>query len=335
MSNVDGRGRGAPDRVEPLPVKNRLVSPAAAPIERLQLTVVRRLDGLLAGDHAGLFPGHGTERGEARPYVPGDDPRHIDWAVTARTHDPHVRDTISDHELELWLVLDTSSSQAFGTGRSTKHELGWTAAGAFALLACRGGNRIGAVTSGAGGRMVPARSGRAHVAALLTAVRPEPEDGDKGDLAGAIKTVRNSAKRRGMVIVVSDFLGAPDWERGMRALTSRHDVIAVQVSDLRESELPDVGLISVVDPESGRRRLVDTSDREVRTRYAGLATRKQEQLTARLKSIGADHVVLRTDRDWVLDIVRFVGQRRNRRTASAGARHAASPAARPVVRTRP
>ena len=112
--------------------------------------MVRRLDGLLAGDHAGLFPGHGTERGEARPYVPGDDPRHIDWAVTARTNDPHVRDTIADHELELWLVLDTSSSHAFGTGRSTKHELAWTAAGAFALLASRGGNRIGAVASGDG-----------------------------------------------------------------------------------------------------------------------------------------------------------------------------------------
>src|SRR6188768_217407 len=131
-STGDHRG-GPPERVEPLPKRSRLSSPAAAPIDRLQLTVVRRLDGLLAGDHAGLFPGHGTERGEARPYVPGDDPRHIDWAVTARTSDPHVRDTISDHELELWLVLDTSSSQAFGTGRSTKHELGWSAAGAFAL----------------------------------------------------------------------------------------------------------------------------------------------------------------------------------------------------------
>lgn len=323
----------APAGVQPIPVKHRLVQPTAAPIDRLQLTVLRRLDGLLAGDHAGLFPGHGTERGEARPYVPGDDPRHIDWAVTARTHDPHVRDTIADHELELWIVLDTSSSQAFGTGRSTKHELGWTAAGALALLACRGGNRIGAVASGSGGRMIPARSGRAHTAALLTALRPEPADGDEGDLAGAIRTVRNAAKRRGMVIVVSDFLGAPTWERGMRALTSRHDVIAVQVSDVRESELPDVGLISVVDPERGRRRLVDTSDREIRSKYAEAAARKQGELTARLSSIGADHVVLRTDRDWVLDIVRFVGQRRNRRTASSAARRAASPAARPVVRT--
>ena len=125
-----------------------MTNPSRAPIAQLQLTVLRRLDGLLAGDHAGLFPGHGTERGEARPYVAGDDPRHIDWSVTARTNEPHVRDTIADHELELWLVVDASSSLAFGTARATKYELAWAAAGAFALLAAKGGNRVGAVTSG-------------------------------------------------------------------------------------------------------------------------------------------------------------------------------------------
>ena len=206
--------RRATRRDGALPRTTRITSPASAPIESLQLAAVRRLDGLLAGDHAGLFPGHGTERGEARP-VPGDDPRHIDWAVTARTNDPHVRDTIADHELELWLVLDTSSSHAFGTGRSTKHELAWTAAGAFALLASRGGNRIGAVASGKGGRLIPARAGRAHTAAALTALRT-PADGD-ADLAKAIRLVRKTAKRRGMVIVVSDFLGEPAWERSLRA----------------------------------------------------------------------------------------------------------------------
>src|SRR5204862_5448482 len=114
-----GRRAGAtsspPTGVETLPRSARVTPPSRAPIDQLQLTVLRRLDGLLAGDHAGLLPGHGTERGEARPYVAGDDPRYIDWAVTARTPEPHVRDTISDHELELWLVIDASSSLAFGT----------------------------------------------------------------------------------------------------------------------------------------------------------------------------------------------------------------------------
>lgn len=291
--------------------------PHRAPsLAQLQLTVLRRLDGLLAGDHAGLFPGHGTERGEARPYIAGDDPRHIDWAVTARTGDPHVRDTIADHELELWLVLDTSASQGFGTGIATKHDIGWSAAGAFALLAGKGGNRVGGVTSGAGGRIVPARSGRAHTAAVLAALRPAPSDGDDSDIAVAIERTRRMARRRGMVVVVSDFLGAPTWERPLRALAARHEVIAVQVRDPREIELPDVGQVAVVDPESGRRRLLDTSDRSLRDRYAAAAARRQAELVGRLARCGADHLVLRTDRDWVVDLVRFVSSRRTRAQAA-------------------
>jgi uncharacterized protein (DUF58 family) len=295
----------------------RLASPSTAPLDRLQLTVMRRIDGLLAGDHAGLLPGHGTERGEARPYVPGDDPRHIDWAVTARTNDPHVRDTISDHELELWIVFDASASTAFGTGLSTKHELAWCAAGAFALLAGRGGNRVGAVRSSTThGHFTPARSGRNHVAALLAGLRPEPVDGDDADLGQALERLRRTAHRRGMVVVVSDFLGKPTWERPLRAVAARHEVIAVQVADLREFELPDVGLIAVVDPETGRRRVVDTADTEMRTRYAEAAERRQAALATRLGQLGADHLVLRTDRDWVFDLVRFVSSRRRRRAAA-------------------
>ena len=320
------RRGGPPTGVEPIPHRSGLTPPSSAPIERLQLTVVRRLDGLLAGDHAGLFPGHGTEQGEARPYVPGDDPRRIDWAVTARTADPHVRDTIADHELELWLVLDSSTSLAFGTARATKHELAWSAVGALALLASRGGNRVGAVAAGRGGRLVPPRSGRSHTAAVLTALRAAPDDGDAGDLAGAITKVRTSARRRGMVVVASDFLGPASWEKPLRGVASRHDVIAVQVVDPRELTLPDVGLIAVQDPETGRRRLVDTADRQVRERYARLAAARQSALNARLAAAGADHLVLRTDRDWVVDLVRFVSSRRTRRLAARSG-------VRPLART--
>lgn len=292
----------------------RVTPPSSAPLDGLALTVLRRLDGLLAGDHAGLFPGHGTERGEARPYVPGDDPRHIDWAVTARTSSPHVRDTIADHELELWLVADTSASLAFGTARSTKHEVAWAVAGAFALLAGRGGNRVGAVTTDA--RLLPARTGRAHLGAVLTALHERPADGAAGDLTSALDRVRRAARRRGMAVVISDFLGPPTWERPLRALTHRHDVIAVEVTDPRELTLADVGLVAVQDPESGRRRLVDTSDRAVRERYAERAARRRAELAARLSAAGADHLPLSTDRDWVIDVVRFVAARRARRLAA-------------------
>jgi uncharacterized protein (DUF58 family) len=282
---------------------------------------MRRLDGLLAGDHAGLLPGHGTERGEARPYVPGDDPRHIDWAVTARTREPHVRDTIADHELELWLVVDSSSSMAFGTGRATKHELAWSAAGAFALLASDGGNRVGAIRTtprpgSSRPHIVPARSGSAHTGAVLAALRRPIDDGDIGDLPGAIDLVRKTARRRGMVVVVSDFLGDPAWERPLRALSHRHEVIAIEVTDPREVELPDVGLISVADPETGRRRLVDTSQPEIRAGFDTLASERRDDVAARLAGCGADHLHLQTDRDWVFDFVQFVATRRTRRLAA-------------------
>jgi len=295
------------------------------PIDRLRLTVLRRLDGLLSGDYGGLFPGHGTERGEARPYVPGDDPRHIDWAVTARTHDPHVRDTIADHELDVWLVLDTSSSLGFGTGRATKHEVAWSAAGAFALLASAAGNRVGAVRStphraGARPRLLPARSGSAHAGAVLAALSRALVDGEPGDLSGAIDLVGRMARRRGMAVVVSDFHGPAAWERSLRALSLRHEVIAVEVVDPREIDLPDVGLIAVVDPETGRRRLVDTSDAAVRRDYGDLAGRRRADVAGRLNGSGADHLVLWTDRDWVLDFARFVSGRKARLMAAGRAR---------------
>lgn len=311
------RRKGPPSGVEAIPRSSRTTSPSQVPVERLRLTVLRRLDGLLAGDYAGLFPGHGTERGEARPYLPGDDPRHIDWAVTARNHEPHVRDMIADHELDVWLVLDTSSSLGFGTGMATKHEVAWSTAGAFALLASTGGNRVGALrTTAEPGKsrpqMIPARSGSNHTGAILSALRPEPRDGETGDLGGAIDTVARVASRRGMVVVISDFLGRPEWERPLRRLSSRHEIVAVEVIDPREVVLTDVGLISVVDTETGRRRLVDTSRPEVRKGYAELARTRREDLAKRLKRCGSDHLVLSTDRDWVLDFVRFVSSRKAR-----------------------
>lgn len=297
----------------------RRPSPSQVPLHRLELAVMRRLDGLLQGDHAGLLPGHGSDAGEARPYAAGDDPRRIDWSVTARTGEPHVRDTIADHELELWLCLDTSASLDFGTARHTKAELAWAAGGALAMLAARGGNRVGVVASGGHRRVIPARSGRDHVSTALAALRHVQGDG-AGDLATALAAVRRSALRRGMVVVVSDFLGPSTWDRPLRALAARHDVLALEVVDPRELALPDVGLLQVVDTESGRRRYVDTSKAAVRERFATAAAAQRADVARRLTAAGADHLVLRTDRDWVVDLVRFVSGRRARFAAAGGRR---------------
>ena len=305
-----------PDRTQARTVAH----PSQVPVSALQLTVLKRLDVLLQGDHGGLLPGHGSDSGEARPYVAGDDPRRIDWPVTARTTQTHVRDTIADHELELWLVVDTSASLAFGTSEHTKAEVAWAAAGAFALLASRGGNRVAAVTAGGHRTIVPARSVRDHVGGLLARLRRPAEDGDGDGLAPALTAVRRLAPRRGMVVVVSDFLEPEGWAAPLRLLTAKHDVVAVEVVDQRELELPDVGLLTVVDPESGRRRFVDTARHRVRERYAEAAAKQRATIDRTLAGAGADHLVLRTDHDWVVDLVRFVGSRKARRLAAGGRR---------------
>jgi uncharacterized protein (DUF58 family) len=285
----------------------------------LELTVLRRLDGLLQGDHGGLLPGHGSETGEARLYAAGDDTRRIDWSLTARTTQPYVRDTIADHELELWLLVDDSASLAFGTARCEKHDVAWAAAGAFALLASRGGNRVGALTTSGGQTSFPARGGRQHVGAILAALRRPPEDGASADLAHTLTTLRRHARRRGLVVVVSDFLVPEGWDSPLRALATRHDVVAVEVLDPRELALPDVGSLTVADPETGRRRIVETGDATLRVRYAEAAEARRADVAHRIAAAGAHHLVLRTDRDWVIDLVRFVGARRRQRAGAARA----------------
>jgi uncharacterized protein (DUF58 family) len=284
----------------------------------LELTVFRRLDGLLQGDHLGLLPGHGSETGEARLYEPGDDTRRIDWSLTARTTTPHVRDTTSDHELELWLVVDDSASLAFGTADSEKHDVAWAAAGAFALLASRGGNRVGALTTSGGRAGFPARGGRQHVGAILASLRRPPEDGAQADLGETLAVLRRHARRHGLIVIVSDFLVPDGWERPLRALATRHDVVAVEVVDPRELELPDVGPLTVADPETGARTIVDTGDARLRDRFAEAAAEQRADIARRISSSGAHHLVLRTDRDWVVDLVRFVGRRRRQRLGSSG-----------------
>ncbi|HEY9389989.1 MAG TPA: DUF58 domain-containing protein [Mycobacteriales bacterium] len=295
-----------------------------AVLRKLELTVRRRLDGLLQGNHLGLVPGPGSEPGESRVYHPGDDVRRMDWPVTARTTVPHVRETIADRELETWCVVDLSPSLDFGTARCEKRDIAVAGLAAVVHLTAQGGNRIGAVvTTGEQVIRVPARPGRAHAQALIRRVveTPRAAAGRRGDLAAVLETLRRPPRRRGLVVVVSDYLsgvsGAPDWERPLRALSVRHDVLAIEVVDPRELELPAVGLLTLVDPETGHRVEVQTNRRELRDRYAAAARHQRGQIAAALRRAGAAHLQLRTDRDWLLDIVRFVAARR--RGASGGA----------------
>ncbi|HEY2299504.1 MAG TPA: DUF58 domain-containing protein [Jatrophihabitans sp.] len=297
-------------------------------LRRLELTVRNRLDGLLQGNYIGLVPGPGSEAGESRQYVPGDDVRRMDWPVTARTTIPHVRQTIADRELETWLVVDLSASMDFGTGLSEKRELVLAAITAVVHLTVRGGNRVGAVV-GNGHDMyrIPALGGRNHARYLVRRIAntARAERGDGPDLRTMLESLRRPPRRRGLVAVVSDFIdkavGEPPWERPLRALGQRHQLLGIEVLDPRELELASAGLVTFVDTESGRELEVQTSSASVRQNYAAAAQEQRARIAAALRHAGAGQLQLRTDRDWINDIVRFVLARRR-----IGGQGAAAPA---------
>lgn len=318
------------------------VSPATAQISggaarRLHLEVGRRLDGLLQGAHVGLLPGPGTEPAEARRYLPGDDVRRIDWAVTARTQDTHVRDAVAERELETTLVVDLSGSMSFGTRHWEKRELAISVAAAFGHLAQGPGDRVGAVVLAPGGlRRVPPRAGRDATLALLHGlIATERADAPGPGLAEGLRCVLDPPRRRGLVVVVSDLLdragpsgavrssgtagqgaATPEdagWEQPLRRLAQRHDVIVAEVLDPRELELPDVGVLRLVDPESGRELEVHTGSRRLRARYAQAAAQRRAEHAQAIRSAGAGHVVLRTDEDWLRELAGHLARRRRTR----------------------
>jgi uncharacterized protein (DUF58 family) len=315
---------------------------AEAVLGRLQLLVTRKLDGLLQGDYAGLLPGAGSEAGESREYRPGDDVRRMDWPVTARTTLPHVRRTVADRELETWMAVDLSASLDFGTARWLKRDLVIAAATAMAHLTVRGGNRIGAVVGTGSGVpekdpsqswwrrkpaaapephptapliRLPARPGRKEAQGLLRAIARTRIRPGRTDLGALIDMLNRPPRRRGVAVVISDFLAPVEgWARPVRKLGVRHDVLAIEVVDPRELELPDVGVLTLADPESGFLHEVQTSDPRLRERYAQAASEQRAAIAHALRAAGAAHLRLRTDTDWLLDMVRFVAAQRHART---------------------
>ncbi|HET8929865.1 MAG TPA: DUF58 domain-containing protein [Acidimicrobiales bacterium] len=291
-------------------------------LRRLELTVAHRLDGLLHGDHLGLVPGHGSELGETRGYVAGDDVRRIDWNVTARMQTPYLRSTIADRELETWVVLDRSGSLNFGTAQCTKADLALAATGAIGFLTAHTGNRIGALFVDPGSdRVIPARGGRGHLMQILRliAAAAPPTEGTV-DLARSLERLAPMLHRRGLVVVISDFLSDADWKRPLRLLATRHEVLAIEIVDPRELDLPDVGAVALYDPETGRSIRVDTSSTTLRARYRAAAEAQRAEMAATLRGAGVEHLQLRTDRDWVKDLVRYVALRRRRLVGPAAVR---------------
>jgi len=283
-------------------------------LRALDITIGRRMEGMLAGDYRSTLLGRGSELALVRPYVPGDDVRRIDWNVTARTNEPHVRVDLAERVLVTWLVLDTSPSMQFGTVDRRKADVAEGVAIAFGHLATRRGNRLGVVTFGdARPRALPPRQGRVGLIGLLTALRSEPEDARPGatSLAAAVARAGALARQRSLVVLVSDFRGPHDWRRPLLELAGHHDVVAVEIRDPREQELSNVGLLWLVDPETGRQLRVDTRSRRLRERFAVAAAAERAQVARRFSSVGARHVVLTTQGDWLRTLVVYLRRSRS------------------------
>jgi uncharacterized protein (DUF58 family) len=300
---------------------------AAAPesaervLRRLEWTTIRRLDGLLQGDYRTLLRGSGLDLADLREYQHHDDVRHIDWNVTARMQIPHVRVFTEDREMAAWFLLDLSPSVDFGSGEQRKLNVSAEFVAVLARLLTRHGNRVGAMLYGAGvDTVIPTRGGRRHVLHLLHAIRERPAPTESGPtrLRDLLDAAASLIKRRSTLFVVSDFISEPGWERSLALLARRHEVVAVRVLDPLELDLPDLGLLTMRDSETGEQLLVDTHDAGFRKRFVRIAAQREAELRQGLTKAGVDALELATDGDLVDAVVRFADMRKRRARLSAG-----------------
>jgi uncharacterized protein (DUF58 family) len=320
------------------------VVPPAGPtpeqvLRRLEWTVMRRLDGLLQGDYRTLWRGTGLDLADLREYQHHDDVRHIDWNVTARLQTPYVREYHEDREMSAWFLLDLSASVDFGSGDVKKGRAATDFVAVLARLLTRHGNRVGAVFYGSDvDGVLPARGGRMQVLHLLARLQPRPPRTVPAPrskakpparaagtrLADLLRAGESVLRRRSTVFVVSDFISHPGWLPVLGRLAQRHDVTAVRLVDPMERDLPDLGLLTMRDAETGEQVLVDTHDPAFRHRFSQLAAQRDEELMQQLGRAGVDTLELATDDDLSDAILRFVQLRRQRARANGRAGSGAS-----------
>jgi uncharacterized protein (DUF58 family) len=277
-------------------------------VEALDLVVARRVGGLLPGDRLGSGVGSGTEIAQLRPYEVGDDVRQIDAAATARTGEPHVRTHVPERTLTTWLAVDVSPSMAFGTADRLKSDVAEGVAQVIGRLAVRRAGRVALMTFGDGRpRLLRPRASRPGLVAIRRALgEGVVPDGsaDPNAMSTALVRLAKVAKQAGLIVIVSDFRGQDDWTRPLGALSAKHSVLAVEVRDPREGELPDAGHLALVDPESGELIQVDTSRRRVRERFAELEAEDRERVARELRRLRIEHVVVSTEGDWLRQLGR-------------------------------
>ncbi|WP_353245639.1 DUF58 domain-containing protein [Limnohabitans sp.] len=291
---------------------------AEALLQHLEWTVIRRLDGLLQGDHRTLFRGSGLELADLREYQAHDDVRHIDWNVTARMQTPFVREHQEDREISAWFLLDLSGSMDFGSADVSKRDVMLRFVGVMAKLLMKRGNRIGALVLNPaepeGFKYIPARMHRRHLLHVLHVLETSPvtQQSHQTRLTDWLRKANGLLKRRSSVFVVSDFMGDFNWANELNAMGQRHETVAVRLFDPAEINLPNAGLVLLKDSETSEQLLLDTTNQSFRTRYAQTVEKREQQLADSFAHAGVDALELSTDEDLASALIRFSELRKRR-----------------------
>jgi uncharacterized protein (DUF58 family) len=289
-------------------------------VRRMEVRTSRLVDDALAGRYASVFKGRGMDFDRVRNYVPGDDVRTIDWNVTARTGEPHIKLFTEERELTILLMIDVSASSDFGSVVDSKRELAAEAAGVLAASAIRNRDKVGLVLfSDKVELYIPPGKGRMHIMRLIReTLFFQPASGGT-DIAHALDFANQVVHRKSVIFLVSDFcLGAPFEERlgklrqKLQLTNRRHDVIAVSVTDPREETLPDVGRICIEDAESGQVVEIDTGSAKIREAFEKQSRQRRELTATRIRSLGIDLLEFVNGQNWMPELMGFFQNRRQR-----------------------
>ncbi len=283
-------------------------------VRQIEIKTNRLVEGIMSGAYLSAFRGTGIEFLEVREYQIGDDPRNIDWNVTARMNHPFVKEFIEERDLTLMIVFDISRSSEFGTVRSIKKDIGIELCASLAMSAMRNNDRVGMMlTTDRVEKYIPPMRGKRHVLRLIKEIIFHRPVHDNTDLSVPLAQLSKILKKRSVIFLISDFQDNIDnLKKPLQVLRNRHDLIAVKLWDVREQELPDIGLIELEDEETGEQILVDTGDAGFREKYREMVESKNKKLSWITKRLEIDLIEISTAQDWVQPVLRYFSTRAGR-----------------------
>ncbi len=292
-----------------------LTEELAEKIKRIEITARHLVTDSLAGEYHSVFKGMGMEFDEMRPYSPGDDVRRIDWNVTARMNTPYIRKYQEERELTVFLAVDASGSSDFGTTGQFKRELAAELAAVLSFAATTNHDKVGLlIFTDKPELIVPPRKGKRHVLRMVRDLLVFTPEGRGTSIESALDTINRVVKRRSITFLISDFLVEPEsLRRPLAATNRRHDVIALDLHDPMEHQIPDVGLMVLEDAETGELEWVDTSNKAWREAFEARTLDLEQQKRRLLSSLAIDHIQISTDKDYVVELNEFFARRSRRR----------------------